>query len=113
MLVEQNIKITTFVPDDSITDFKITNTPEGNRIIHFNTNRTKSAGYFGYAARLSYEFASIVMHLIQQEGKPDIIEAQDYLGIGYYLLQYKHLLYEEVKDIPVVITLHSPAFLYL
>ncbi|MFL5745336.1 MAG: glycosyltransferase [Niastella sp.] len=113
MLVEQNIKITIFVPDDNVTDFKITNTPEGNRIIHFNTNRTNSAEYFGYTARLSYEFASIVLLLIQQEGKPDIIEAQDYLGIGYYLLQYKHLLYEEVKDIPVVITLHSPAFLYL
>jgi glycosyltransferase involved in cell wall biosynthesis len=113
MLVEQNIKITTFVPDDSVTDFKITNTPEGNRIIHFNTNRTNSAGYFGYTARLSYEFAGIVQHFIQLEGKPDIIEAQDYLGIAYYLLQYKHLLYPAVKDIPVVITLHSPAFLYL
>jgi glycosyltransferase involved in cell wall biosynthesis len=113
MLVEQNVKITTFVPDDSVTDFKITSTPEGNRIVHFNTNRTNSATYFGYTARLSYEFASIVQHLIQQEGKPDIIEAQDYLGIAYYLLQYKHLLYPAVKDIPVVITLHSPAFLYL
>ena len=113
MLVEQNITITTFVPDDSVTDFKITNTPEGNRIIHFNSNRTNSAGYFGYTARLSYEFASIVQHFIQLEGKPDIIEAQDYLGIAYYLLQYKHLLYPGVKDIPVVITLHSPAFLYL
>jgi glycosyltransferase involved in cell wall biosynthesis len=113
MLVEQNIKITTFVPDDSVTDFKITNTPEGNRIIHFNTNRTNSAGFFGYTARLSYEFASIVQQFIQQEGKPDIIEAQDYLGIAYYLLQYKHLLYDDVKDIPIVITLHSPAFLYL
>ena len=68
MLVEQNIKITTFVPDDSVTDYKISNSPEGNRIIHFNTNRTKSADYLGYAARLSYEFANIVQHIIEQEG---------------------------------------------
>jgi glycosyltransferase involved in cell wall biosynthesis len=113
MLVQQNIQITTFVPDDSITDYKITNTPEGNRIIHFNTNRSKSAEYFGYAARLSYEFASIVQHFIQLEGKPAIIEAQDYMGIAYYLLQFKHQLYSIIKDIPVIITLHSPAFLYL
>ncbi|AEW01799.1 hypothetical protein A4D02_07290 [Niastella koreensis] len=113
MLVEQHINITTFVPDDSVSDFKITNTPEGNRIIHFNTNRSNSAGYFGYTARLSYEFAGIVQHFIQLEGQPDIIEAQDYLGIAYYLLQYKHLLSPGVKDVPVVITLHSPAFLYL
>jgi len=113
MLVDEHIEITTFVPDDSVSDFKITNTPEGNRIIHFNTNRNKTADYLGYTARLSYEFASIVQYIIEQEGKPDIIEAQDYLGIAYYLLQFKHLLYEDVKDIPVIITLHSPAFLYL
>lgn len=113
MLVELKVKITTFVPDDTVSDYKITNTPEGNRIIHFNTNRSKSAAYFGYAARLSYEFAGIVQHIIQQEGKPDVIEAQDYLGIAYYLLQFKHLLYDDVKDIPIIITLHSPAFLYL
>lgn len=113
MLVDHNIKITTFVPDDNVPDYKITNTPEGNRIIHFNTNRSNSAEYLGYAARLSYEFALIVQHIIQIEEKPDLIEAQDYLGISYYLLQFKHLLYPAVKDIPIVITLHSPAFLYL
>lgn len=113
MLVEMNVTITTFVPDDSVTDYNITNTPEGNRIIRFNTNRSNSAPWLGYAARLSYEFASIVQHIIKTEGKPDIIEAQDYMGIAWYLLQFKHLLYDDVKDIPVVITLHSPAFLYL
>ncbi len=35
MLVDMNVNITTFVPDDNITDYKITNTPEGNRIIRF------------------------------------------------------------------------------
>jgi glycosyltransferase involved in cell wall biosynthesis len=113
MLVEMNVTITTFVPDDSVTDYNITNTPEGNRIIRFNTNRSNSAAWLGYAARLSYEFANIVQHIIKIEGRPDIIEAQDYMGIAWYLLQFKHLLYEDVKDIPVVITLHSPAFLYL
>jgi glycosyltransferase involved in cell wall biosynthesis len=113
MLIDQHIQVTTFVPDDSVTDYKISNTPEGNRIVHFNTNRSKSADYLGYAARLSYEFALITQHIIHIEGKPDIIEAQDYLGIAYYLLQFKHLLYSAVKDIPVIITLHSPAFLYL
>lgn len=113
MLVELNVAVTTFVPDDTVTDYKITNTPEGNRIIRFNTNRSKTANFLGYTARLSYEFAQIVQQIIQLEGKPDVIEAQDYLGIAYYLLQYKHLLYSAIKDIPVIITLHSPAFLYL
>jgi glycosyltransferase involved in cell wall biosynthesis len=112
MLVNVNVAVTTFIPDDSVADYKITNTPEG-RIISFNTNRSKTADFLGYTARLSYEFAQIVQHIISFEGKPDVIEAQDYLGIAYYLLQYKYLLYADVKDIPVIITLHSPAFLYL
>ena len=113
MLADLNVAVTTFVPDDSIADYKISNSPEGNRIIRFNTNRSKMADALGYDARLSYEFAQIVRFIISLEGKPDIIEAQDYLGIAYYLLQYKHLLYNDVKDIPIIITLHSPAFLYL
>jgi glycosyltransferase involved in cell wall biosynthesis len=113
MLIDLKIDVTTFIPDDAVSDYKIENTPEGNRIIRFNTNRSKIADSIGYSARLSYEFAQIVLDIIRMEGKPDIIESQDYAGIGYYLLQYKHLLYEEVKNVPVVITLHSPAFLYL
>jgi len=113
MLVDMKIEVTTFVPDDSISNYKITQSPEGNRIIRFNANRSKLADVLGYYARLSYEFAQIVQHIISIEGKPDIIEAQDYLGIAYHLLQHKHQLYENVKDIPVIITLHSPAFLYL
>jgi len=113
MLVDLKVSVTTFVPDDSIADYQITSTPEGNRIVRFSTNRSKTADFLGYTARLSYEFAQIVQHIVSIEGKPDIIEAQDYLGIAYYLLQYKFLLYPLVKDIPVIITLHSPAFLYL
>lgn len=113
MFADLKIDITTFVPDDSVSDYKLFNTPEGNRLIKFNTNRTKTSETFGYEARLSYEFAQIILDIIKLEGKPDIIEAQDYMGIAYYLLQFKHLLYEDVKDIPVIITLHSPAFLYL
>jgi glycosyltransferase involved in cell wall biosynthesis len=51
--------------------------------------------------------------MVGQEGKPDFIEAQDYLGIAYYLTQFKHLGYEFAAGIPIVVTLHSPAFVYL
>src|SRR5689334_20942866 len=111
MLVEMNVSLTTFIPDDTISDYNISNTPEANRIIRFNTNRSNSAAWLAYAARPSYEFANIVQDIIKIEGKPDIIEAQDYMGIAWYLLQFKHQLYPAVKDIPVVITLHSPSFL--
>lgn len=113
MLANLNVDVTIFIPDDSVSDYKIENSPEGARIVRFHTNRSKLHDSFGYFARLSYEFALIVQHLISIEGKPDIIEAQDFHGIAHYLLQFKHFLYEQLKDIPIVITVHSPAFLYL
>ncbi|MDP4252679.1 MAG: glycosyltransferase [Bacteroidota bacterium] len=33
--------------------------------------------------------------------------------MAYYLTQFKHLGYDHLKNIPIAITLHSPAFLYL
>lgn len=113
IFVKLNNPVTVFIPDDGVSDYLISDSTEGIRLIRFNTNRSKMADCLGYYARLSYEFAQIVNHVIGIEGTPDIIEAQDYMGIAYYLLQYKHLLYEHIKDVPVVITLHSPAFLYL
>jgi glycosyltransferase involved in cell wall biosynthesis len=113
MLANLNVEVTVFIPDDSVLDYKIENSPEGARIVRFHSNRSKLHDCLGYFARVSYEFALIVQHLISIEGKPDVIETQDYHGIAYYLLQFKHLLYEQLKDIPIVITMHSPAFIYL
>jgi hypothetical protein len=50
---------------------------------------------------------------MEVQGVPDILETQDYLGIGYYLLQQKYLLYPLFKDLKVVLTMHAPSFLYL
>ena len=90
--------------------------PAGNpaiRLIRFNSNRNKLNTSLGYTALLSYAFADMVRTIIGIEGRPDFIEAQDYLGIAYYLTQFKHLGYEFAAGIPIIITLHSPAFVYL
>jgi len=113
MLAAKQVRVTVFVPDDSVKDYSVVEEAPLIRVILFNTNRSGLNQTLGYEARLSYEFYLIIKHMIGAEGKPAIIETQDYLGIGYYLLQFRHLLYEEVKDIPIILTLHSPAFLYL
>ena len=82
-------------------------------LVRFNTSRTDSSSFLGHVTNISYEFAHIVKHFIEKEGQPDIIEAQEYLGIAYYLLQYKHLLYDWCRDVPVLITMHSPSSLYM
>ena len=113
MLSEAGHQVTIFIQDDAIADHAISGESSGIRLVRFNSNRNGLRASLGYAARLSYGFADMVRTLVLREGKPDYIEAQDYMGIGYYLIQFKHLGYEFVREVPVIITLHSPAFIYL
>lgn len=112
MLAQKGHAISVFINDAAITDIEISE-KEGIRVVRFNPSRTKASSFLGHVTNISYEFAHILQEFISKEGKPDVIEAQEYLGIAYYLLQYKHLLYDWCKDVPVVITMHSPSFLYM
>lgn len=112
MLEQQGHAVSVFINDVSIANTSIM-TDHSIRIIRFNPSRTNSASHFGHVSNISYEFAHILKIFIEQEGKPDIIESQEYLGIAYYLLQFKYLQYEWCNDIPVIITMHSPSFLYM
>ncbi|RYY28601.1 MAG: glycosyltransferase [Chitinophagaceae bacterium] len=105
-------EVTVFIPDDKVADYE-SKTDAGIRVITFNSNRSKLANHMGYVPRLSFEFAAILKHIIDVEGKPDFIEAQEYLAIAYYTLQFKLLKYSSFEGIPVILVLHSPAFLYL
>lgn len=112
MFAKNGHQVTVFVNDSSISSLRVEQ-QQSVRIVRFNPTLSASSSYLGYATCVSYEFAQILKKFIEDEGKPDIIESQEYLGIAYYLLQYKHLQYEWCKDVPVLITMHSPAFLYL
>ena len=113
MLAADGMQVTVFINDDSNSDFTITAETNGIRVVRFNSNREGLQQSLGYTARLSYAFAGIVKKIILEEGKPDFIEAQDYLGIAYYITQYKHIGYPFLLGIPIVLTIHSPAFIYL
>jgi glycosyltransferase involved in cell wall biosynthesis len=112
MLTAKGHAVSVFVPDDQVRDHRVV-FEENVRIIQFNSNRSNMANWLGYAPRLSFEFAAIVRSFIQKEGKPDCLESQEYLGIPYFILQYKLLGYPGFEKLPVLLTLHSPAFLYL
>ena len=112
MLAAKGYAVSVFVNDDSKADLEITGSP-GIRVIRFNSNRDQLEQSLGYTARLSYAFAGVIRKLIEEEGKPDCIESQDYLGIAYYITQFKHAGYSFLAGVPIVLTLHSPAFVYL
>jgi glycosyltransferase involved in cell wall biosynthesis len=112
MFAEKGHSVIVFINDAAVSDIQESE-KNGIRIIRFNTSRTKSSSFLGHVTNISYEFAHIVKHFIEKEGPPDIIEAQEYMGIAYYLLQYKYLLYDWCRNVPVLITMHSPSSLYM
>jgi glycosyltransferase involved in cell wall biosynthesis len=113
MMADKGHEVSVFINDASVSNIKVENRSGLLRIIRFNPSRTDSAGFLGHVTNISYEFADVVKHFIEKEGKPDVIESQEYLGIAYYLLQYKYLLHDWCKDVPLIITMHSPSFLYM
>lgn len=81
------------------------------RIVRFQHMQGEYYNYLGYWTALSYQYADEVSSLLQSdEKKPDIIEVQDYNGIGYYLLMRKWQFDSDISDIPVTLHLHTPTF---
>jgi glycosyltransferase involved in cell wall biosynthesis len=112
LLAQMNFDITVFVPDEAPEYYTISDA-KNLRVIHFNPMAIGMPLTLGYTANLSYAFSQIIKVIVEQEGKPHFIEAQDYLGIAYYLTQFRALGYSFLQNIPILITLHSPAFIYL
>ncbi|MFT3677931.1 MAG: glycosyltransferase [Chitinophagaceae bacterium] len=113
MFAAKNNKVTVFISDSTVSSIQEKYESDNLRIVRFNPSRTNTSSFLGHLTNLSYEYAHIVKHFVEKEGKPDILETQEYMGIGYYLLQYKYLLFDWCKDIPVVVTMHSPSYLYM
>lgn len=111
MLSQKGHKLTIFIRDFSISSYTI-NSIDGYRVIRFSPNICKETN-LGYDAHLSYAYAEIVKIFMENEGVPDVLEAQEYAGIAYYILQFRALSYPKFEDLTVLITLHAPSFLYL
>jgi glycosyltransferase involved in cell wall biosynthesis len=112
MMADKGNDVTVFVPGKSDVPYAI-HREDGIRVVQVNRHRTPEAACLGDVARQSYEFAITVRDLIRLEGKPDVIESQEYLGLPYFVLQFKGLRYPEFEDVPVLLLIHAPAFLYL
>ncbi|HTA81380.1 MAG TPA: glycosyltransferase [Bacteroidia bacterium] len=85
---------------------------DGCMLVRFNPSKYFTSSFLGYEANLAYAFSQVVKELIDIDEPPDVIESQEYMGIAYYLLQYKCLQYPIFKDLKIVVTLHAPSFLY-
>lgn len=111
MLKAYGHEVTVFVPDEKADDTIKIVEQEGIRIVKFKPGGESYYHYLGYVAALSYQFSEIIETFVKREGPPHIIEAQDYLGIAYFLLQKKYTMCGAVTDTPLLLTLHTPKFL--
>jgi glycosyltransferase involved in cell wall biosynthesis len=111
MLANAGHEVTVFVPHYQSENI-LESVNEKVRLIRFNPSTAPSIKFLGFEANLSLAFSNIIIRQIEKEGQPDILESQEYNGIAYYLLQKKHLGYEGLQGLKVLITLHAPTFLY-
>lgn len=94
----------------SINGNKSEKAKEGYRIERFQQGEGENYQYLGYDNALAYQYYEVIMKIIDKYGKPDIIEMQEYNAYGQYIIQNKLMLNEKLKDIPLVVHLHTPSF---
>ncbi len=112
MMIQHGHQVTVFVNDYSVKSIQHESPQNNLTLVRFNPVLVSKGKALGTNARLSLEFANVVEQEMKQKGVPDVLETQDYAGIGYYTLQKKQLLYPLFRDLKVVMTMHAPSFLY-
>ena len=113
MLSGQKHAVSVFVADANLTTLVEEKNELRYRVVRFNPFLMCSHKELGHQARVNYAFALTIEEFLKKEGTPDYLEAQDYLGIAYYIQQFKLLKYPLFRELSILITLHSPAFIYL
>lgn len=94
----------------SLNDNKIEKTQDGYKVVRFKQGEGEYYSYLGYDNALAYQYYEVIMKLIEKEGKPDILEMQEYNAYGQYIIQNKLMLKKELQDVPLVVHLHTPSF---
>lgn len=102
---QDNIELIEVLPKDinAISPSSVSPLSEEHSSFPYN-----SMGYWG---ALSYQLSEVVINYIRTNGKPDIIEAEDYSALSYFLIQRKLLGCAELQGVPIVLTLHSSQYM--
>lgn len=111
MLTKNGWTVTVFIPNRHSSKTEIV-TLLGVRVIYLGVAGKPSFQYLGYDTAIAYEIAEGLLPFLKEEGIPEILESQEYNGIAYFLLQYKHLGYPFFSSLKVLLTIHAPSFVY-
>ena len=108
MYADNGDKVKVIVRDD---EDKIEESKNGNlQVCRFTLKEDENNRYMGQIQSIAYQYYQYILQLLEQGEKPDIIEIQEYNAIGYYIFQQRYIDREFLKDIPVVVHLHTPQF---
>lgn len=78
-----------------------------HRFARHDAEKTAKLGYYITLYKMYYQQVAV---LIDECGKPDVIEFPEYNAIGYYILQAKHLGEARFQNIKMVVHCHTPNF---
>ena len=110
ILEENGIELSVFILNKKEKTFRET-TQNNIRRIDFSPYLKNTSRFLGYETMVSSSFEEIIRIYIEKEGPPDGLEAQEYQGIAYFLLQKKHLGEALYKNLKVLVTCHCPSFI--
>lgn len=115
MLLSKGHHVLIIVPDRQVNGDQLLIEKGRLTTVRFNPEVGERYRSLGYTAGLSWRFSEVTIMLLANKeiSKPDYIEMQEYLGVGYYTLLKKKMGEPDLAGIPIVITAHAPSFFYL
>jgi glycosyltransferase involved in cell wall biosynthesis len=112
MMLARGHQLTIFATAENLPGgWQIEEPSERLRVVRFGANQSPQSKILGEFARWSYDAALVVKEFCSKEGPPDVLEAQEYLGMPYYLLMRRLALDEELTNLPILVTAHTPLYL--
>ncbi|MCL4318510.1 MAG: glycosyltransferase [Firmicutes bacterium] len=112
LLASQGNQVTVVIYDDNLKEKTKLVEENGIRVLRFGDKFPPLVENLGHPLRLAYGYAHYVSEQVRKDGLlPDVIEIQDYSGIGYMILQRKWTLDPLYSKIPVVVTAHGSKFI--
>ena len=110
-ILEQNgVALTVFVLNKKVSNIRET-FQDGIRRIDFSPYLKDTSDFLGYETMVSSSFEEIIRLYLEKEGPPDWLEAQEYQGIAYFILQKRHLGAEIYRHVRILVTCHCPSFI--
>ena len=109
LMSEAGHQVVVFVRDAQDKEERVN---ENLTYVRFEASGNKSKAYqrMGYWTALSYQYYEVVREYAERNGEPDIIETQDYNALAYYIIQYRLLEQDFLKDTRIVVHLHTPTY---